>query len=311
MNIVICTKQWKIVEVAAKLEAFAIANRDISSEFYVHLCSLAFIPFTEVYSNSTQRIRMLKLEVRIIIKDALGMIISPSALLLAFSHILLFTAEITKNPKINMNYPHFHEKITVPYRIGLVGWEVPFVNPSILSEEHLKQLIKAWKEKLCYFKKLNAQEMKAHEAQFEADIASGKVGWATRKTRKDKGGRHGKSKDTISDDDSDDEGEEEEQGEVEQGGQEVVALIVRETRIRKPSAKRKAAISDSTGNNDSGDFTTTARPRQHCHRQADSSAESQSSQRKKSSKRHRKDELTEGEHPKKRTRTSSNKRVPT
>jgi hypothetical protein len=129
-----------------------------------------------------------------------------------------------KNPKININYPHFYEKITVPYCIGLVSWDVPFRNPSVLSEDHLKQLIKAWKEKLCYFKKLNAQEMKAREAQFEVDITSGKVGRATRKTRKDKGGRHGKSKDTISDDDSDDEGEQGEQGE-----QEVVVPIVGET----------------------------------------------------------------------------------
>jgi hypothetical protein len=73
MNIVIRTKQWKIAEVAAKLEAFAIANRDVSSEFYVHLYSLLFTPFTEVYSNSTQRIGLLKSEVRIIIRDALGM----------------------------------------------------------------------------------------------------------------------------------------------------------------------------------------------------------------------------------------------
>jgi hypothetical protein len=209
-----------------------------------------------------------------------------------------------------MNYPHFHEKITVPYRVGLVGWDVPFVNPSVLSEEHLKELIKAWKDKTCYFKKLSAQEMKAHEAQFEADVAAGKMERATRKTRKDKGGRHAKSKDTISDDDDDDEGEEE-----------VVAPVIKETRARK-SAKSKKVNSDTTGNDESGhvncenysgEASNTAHPRQHRHQGASSgkSLQSQSAQREKSNKRRRKDESTEAEHPEKRTRTTRNKRVPT
>jgi hypothetical protein len=151
--------------------------------------------------------------------------------------------------------------------------------------------------------------MKAHKAQFEADVTAGKMEWATWKTWKDKGGRHAKSEDTISDDDDDDEGEEE-----------VVAPVIRETQARK-SAKSKKVNSNTTSNDESGNVncenysgeaSNIAHPQQHCHQGTSSgkSLQSQSAQCEKSNKRHRKDESMEAEHPKKRTRTTRNKCVP-
>ena len=99
-----------------------------------------------------------------------------------------------------MNYPHFYEKITIPYGVAIIGWPCRFINPSLLSEGDLSQLRDAWAEKTCYFKKLTREEKEKRAAEFEADVATGKVQRATRKPRKDRGGTHAKSCKTVEDD---------------------------------------------------------------------------------------------------------------
>jgi hypothetical protein len=109
-------------------------------------------------------------------------------------------AAITGNPKINMNYPHFYEKITIPYGVTIIGWPCQFINPSLLSEGDLSQLCDAWAEKTCYFKKLTREEKEKRAAEFEADVATGKEKRTTRKPQKDRGGTHAKSCKTVEDD---------------------------------------------------------------------------------------------------------------
>jgi hypothetical protein len=99
-----------------------------------------------------------------------------------------------------MNYPHFYEKITVPYGVDIIGWPCQFINPSLLSEGDLTRLRDTWLDKTCHFKKLTREEKKLRAAKFEADVAAGTVKRATRKSRKDKGSTHVKSCKVIEDD---------------------------------------------------------------------------------------------------------------
>jgi hypothetical protein len=135
-----------------------------------------------------------------VINDSLSTSFQYSNFLALLGHSRHPTETITNNPKINMNYPHFYEKITVPYGVDIIGWPCQFINPSLLSEADLTRLRDAWLDKTCHFKKLTREEKKVRATKFEADVAAGTVKRATRKSRKDKGGTHVKSCKVIEDD---------------------------------------------------------------------------------------------------------------
>jgi hypothetical protein len=122
---------------------------------------------------------------------------------------------ITGNSKAVMQYANFQEGIVHRYGVDVVGWtHDKFENPSNLSNSlpPLRTLLDAIRDGTCKFIKLSSSEKKAREAQYQADITSGKITAKKRKIRSDAGVKRKKSKkgkDRDEEDDNDDDEEEE------------------------------------------------------------------------------------------------------
>ncbi|KAJ7783596.1 hypothetical protein DFH07DRAFT_685027, partial [Mycena maculata] len=89
-----------------------------------------------------------------------------------------------------MQYVWYEEDIVHKYLIVLLGWTFPeLVNPSELSTSlpTLQELHNALKEGTCYFKKLTAQELEAHKADWLKNIKAGVIERKNRSTCSDKG----------------------------------------------------------------------------------------------------------------------------
>jgi hypothetical protein len=68
----------------------------------------------------------------------------------------MLLVEVTGHSNIVMNYTNFYERIGAVYNIDPVGWTLPFVNPSNLSDSipPLVNFCDALIAGTCYFKKL-------------------------------------------------------------------------------------------------------------------------------------------------------------
>jgi hypothetical protein len=96
--------------------------------------------------------------------------------------------KITNNPNIQMNYEHFYEVIGVRYKVDVIGWPVPFINPSHLSDSlpPLLELRDSLIEGSCSFKRLSEQEVQERAKKFQNGVEAGTVIPMKRKVRKDK-----------------------------------------------------------------------------------------------------------------------------
>jgi hypothetical protein len=99
-----------------------------------------------------------------------------------------FVVAITKNDKIRMNYEHFYEAIGARYKIDVVGWPVPFINPSYLSDSlpPLLELRDSLIEGSCFFKSLSDREVQDKVECFRNGVKEGTIMPIQRKPRKDK-----------------------------------------------------------------------------------------------------------------------------
>jgi hypothetical protein len=183
--------RWTSIQAAAKLEAFAIAGCDVSGTFLVFLSHLAQ-PLMEVLAlciNSRDRAKVLKAEICGLVLEKLGMF----SYLIYPVHTAEFSntavVEATKNPNITMNYAHFYEVITVPYKISAVGWPGKFINPSQLSDSlpPLLEFRDSLIEGSCYFKHLSDREIQELGERYRKGVEAGDIIPMQRKTRKDKG----------------------------------------------------------------------------------------------------------------------------
>lgn len=88
-----------------------------------------------------------------------------------------------------MQYKTYERDVVQKYKVHLKGWPLDsFVSPSDMSNSlpPLQQLLDALESKTCQFVKLTSAEVEARKAQWEADIAAGKVApLAPNKKRKD------------------------------------------------------------------------------------------------------------------------------
>jgi hypothetical protein len=140
-----------------------------------------------MFRSANDEAQYLKQEARHYLRKGLSKSLFISAHCSSYSTSLV---AITENPKVIMNYIHFHEQIRLKYHIDLVGWPLPdFKNPSNLSSAlgPLRTLRDAIKNKTCYFVKLTQAEVTALDVQFKADVKAGKVDPLIRKRRCDFG----------------------------------------------------------------------------------------------------------------------------
>jgi hypothetical protein len=105
-----------------------------------------------------------------------------------FNVSYFYSAKITGNPQVKMNYVHFFESFVIPYKINVVGWPTKFVNPSELSDSipPLLELRDCLVEGSCYFKKLSEREFRELADKHQKAVDAGKILPMKRKVRKDK-----------------------------------------------------------------------------------------------------------------------------
>jgi hypothetical protein len=76
-----------------------------------------------------------------------------------------------------MNYKHFYEAIGAWYKIDVIGWPVPFINPSYLSDS-LPPLLELWDslaEGSCFFKILSDWEVQDNIEWFRNGVKEGTI----------------------------------------------------------------------------------------------------------------------------------------
>ncbi|KAJ7822373.1 hypothetical protein B0H14DRAFT_3731711 [Mycena olivaceomarginata] len=164
------------------------------------------------------------------------------------------TVKVTGKADIRMDYVYYIESIVVKYGVELIGWPCDrFVNPSDLSSSLtvLTTVSDALKDGACKWVKLSSAERKAREANFEADVAAGKITRRERNPRSDIGK---KRKATAIDDDEDDDADEQSASDadgpiVEEPGEDTVESPARPpappAKRHKTSTATKAKSSDS------------------------------------------------------------------
>ncbi|KAJ7747704.1 hypothetical protein B0H14DRAFT_2636711 [Mycena olivaceomarginata] len=164
------------------------------------------------------------------------------------------TVKVTGKADIRMDYVYYIESIVVKYGVELIGWPCDrFVNPSDLSSSLtvLTIVSDALKDGACKWVKLSSAERKAREANFEADVAAGKITRRERNPRSDIGK---KRKATAIDDDEDDDADEQSASDadgpiVEEPGEDTVESPARPpappAKRHKTSTATKAKSSDS------------------------------------------------------------------
>jgi hypothetical protein len=146
--------------------------------------TLPLINILALCVNARDRAKALKAEIRSLVHDKLGKCLA----LYLISSPDSFAVAVMKNDKIRMNYEHFYETIGAQYNIDVIGWPVPFINPSYLSDSlpPLLELRDSLIEGSCFFKSLSDREIQEKAKSFHEGVKAGTIVPMQRKPRKDK-----------------------------------------------------------------------------------------------------------------------------
>ncbi|THG98022.1 hypothetical protein EW026_g4084 [Hermanssonia centrifuga] len=94
-----------------------------------------------------------------------------------------------KEKEIKMNYDNYEAKIVEKYGVALVGFPCKLTNPANLGRTHLQQVIRAFDDGTCHWKKLSKPELDMRIKQNKERQAAGEQIYKARKvaSRKQRG----------------------------------------------------------------------------------------------------------------------------